>query len=113
MKCILTIDIAHPPLSSTEAETVLNQSLQEIRLSPKLRILKVIHGYGSQGTGGSLKTVVKNWIHTHHKSIISSIDGEELTPTNPQVQVLSAECDIMPGKDLGGPNEGITIVWVT
>lgn len=113
MKSLMTVDIAHPPMRSEEAERLLDESLRKIRLSSHLRIMKIIHGYGSKGTGGALKTVVKNWVHQHHDNIISSIDGEQLTPFNPQVQVLSAECNMSPEKDLGAPNEGITIVWVS
>src|SRR6266849_1258475 len=109
----MTVDIAHPALPAEQAEEVLDESLRKIRLSPHLRVLKVIHGYGSHGAGGSLKTTVKNWVHRHRHEIISSIDGENLTPLNSQVQVLSAECQLSPEKDLGGPNDGVTIVWIT
>jgi hypothetical protein len=113
VKFLMTVDIAHPALPARHAEEVLDESLRKVRLSPHLRVLKVIHGYGSHGTGGTLKTTVKNWIHKHRHEIISSIDGEDLTPLNAQVQVLAAECQLSLSKDLGAPNEGVTIVWIT
>ncbi len=113
MKSLMTIDIAHPPLPGADAETMLDESLRKIRLSSNLRILKVIHGYGSQGQGGTLKTVTKNWIHKNKRRIISAIDGGDLSLMNPNVQVLLAECDLSAQKDFDVPNEGVTIVWVT
>ena len=113
MKALMTIDIAHPPRAGADAETMLDEALIKIRLSSTLRVLKIIHGYGSHGSGGTLKTVVKNWIHTNKHKIILSIDGEHLSPSNANVQVLLAECDFSTNTEFLSPNEGITIVWIT
>ena len=113
MKNLMTVDVARLPLNGADAEAMLDESLKKIRHSPHLHILKVVHGDGSHGRGATLKTVVKNWIQKNQARIISSIDGAELSPTNPHVQVLLAECNLTGRTDFASPNEGITIVWVS
>ena len=44
-----TVDIAHPPLTAQKAEQVLDEALQTIRSYPLGRVLKIIHGKGSNG----------------------------------------------------------------
>lgn len=104
------IDIAHPPLSPAEAEAVLDNTLRSIVLSPDSRVVKIIHGYGSSGKGGSLKTVVRNWAYTHRDRIREILDGENLSPFNPVVQSLIASCNVTLS-DIGPANEGVTVLW--
>ncbi|MBI5215534.1 MAG: Smr/MutS family protein [Ignavibacteriae bacterium] len=112
MNIIYTIDIAHPPLSSDEAEHVLSSSLRKVQSSSHFRVLKIIHGYGSGGRGGTLKTVVQNWIHGNRGRMKLSIDGMNIHPFDASVQRLCAECHLTASNDLGEPNKGITIVWI-
>ena len=109
----MTIDIAHPPLNEREAEAALDESLKKIRLSSSLRVLRIIHGFGSLGSPGAQKAIVKNWLETNRNKIISYINGEDLSTTNANVQVLLAECDLPASNDFLYPNGEITIVWVT
>lgn len=113
MKSLMTIDIAHPPQSGADAEEMLDEALKTVRLSKTLRVLKIIHGYGSRGSGGTLKTVVQNWVHTNKHKLILSIDGKDLSASNSNVQVMVAECDFSSTADFLSPNEGVTIVWIT
>lgn len=112
MDTILVVDVAHPPLHPERAEGILNDALRKIRLSSHLRILKIIHGYGSSGKGGNLKTTVKNWIYNNRKRIKCSINGEQVETFDTDVIELAAECDISLRDDLGFANEGMTIIWV-
>ncbi|MBI1805410.1 MAG: Smr/MutS family protein [Ignavibacteriae bacterium] len=112
MNIIYTLDIAHPPLPGAEAEAVLDEALRKAHLSSSLRVIKIIHGFGSSGKGGTLKTLVRNWMYRQRARIKSSIPGEYLTPFNPVVQELAATLDLSISKDFGAPNEGITILWV-
>ena len=109
MKSILTLDIAHPPLRGAEAEAMLDQTFRSARLSSSIKIIKVIHGYGSSGKGGTLKTLVRNWGFTNRHRIKVAIEGENLSPFNPQVQTLVVECNLNSSQDLGIPSEGFTI----
>jgi hypothetical protein len=110
MFSIQTIDIAHPPLPPAEAEAMLDSTLRSISLSPDRRVLKIIHGYGSSGKGGSLKTVVRNWAYTHRDRILEILDGENFSPFNPVVQRLIASYNLTMS-DIGQANEGVTILW--
>jgi len=112
MNLILTIDIAHPPLPAAEAEAVLDEALRKIQLSSSLRILKIVHGFGSSGRGGSLKTMARNWAFVHRTRFKTLIPGEDLSPFNPVIQELSAECEVAISADLGASNDGVTILWV-
>ncbi|MBI3194633.1 MAG: Smr/MutS family protein [Ignavibacteriae bacterium] len=112
MNIVYTIDIAHPPLSGDEAEHVLGSALRKVQSSPHFRILKIIHGYGSGGRGGTLKTVVQNWIHVNRTKIKSSVEGVNINPFDATVQRLCAECHLVASNDLGEPNKGVTIVWI-
>jgi len=112
MSCISTIDIAHPPLSAEQAETVLDESLRTIQRSSHSRILKVIHGYGSGGKGGTLKTVVQNWTYKYRTKFRAIMDGERISPFDPEIQRMATECNLCIQSDIGSTNNGITIIWV-
>jgi len=90
---------------------MLNDTLRTFSLSSQQRVLKIIHGYGSGGKGGSLKTLVRNWAFMHQKRIREIIDGENLSPFNPVIQELIAETKLTLS-DIGPPNEGVTILWI-
>lgn len=113
MKSLLTVDIAHPPLGEVEAGAMLDEALSKIRSSGSLRVMKIIHGYGALGTPAAQKAIVEDWLADNRSKYISSISGEELTSSNPEVQVLLAECDLPETNDFKYPNGEITIVWVT
>lgn len=91
---------------------MLDESLKRIELSRILRVLKVIHGYGSKGRGGTLKILVKNWTYQRRNKIKLFIDGENLDPFHPQAQMLASECGLSVTNDLGPATEGVTIIWV-
>jgi hypothetical protein len=113
LKSLLTVDIAHPPLRDAEAVAALDDALRRIRASSSLRVMKIIHGYGALGTPAPLKGVVASWLGANQGKIISFINGEEISVTNPKVQVLLAECDIPASNDFLYPNGEITLVWVS
>jgi hypothetical protein len=109
---ILTLDIAHPPLRSDAAEIVLDESLRKAKNFSLYRVLKIVHGYGSGGKGGTLKTVVRNWVYKNQSNIKYAIDGEQISPFNPLVQEMCIACNLQLSKDFGIPNKGVTIIWV-
>ena len=113
MNSLMTVDLAHCSLTGADPEALLDESLKKIRHSENLHVLKVIHGSEREGRGGGLKSLVTNWVRKNRKKIISSIDGAELSSTNPHVQVLLAECGFSGQKDFDAPDKGVTIVWVT
>ena len=106
----MTIDIAHPPLPGPQAEDALDEALRTALRSNSVRVVKIIHGYGSGGTGGALRTVARNWAYRNRARLHASIPGEEIT--SGEGLRLAAACGLTPTGDLGGDNPGVTILWV-
>ena len=91
---------------------MLDQALRDVQLSTTLRIIYIIHGYGSQGKGvGVLKTLVKNWAYSNRQQIKTTIYGEEISPFHPLTQSMVSVCGISFG-DISSANQGTTILWV-
>jgi hypothetical protein len=112
MNSLHTVDIAHPPLRSADAERVLDELLRVIRGSGQLRGLKIIHGYGKSGSGGLLKQVVLNWAYNNRGWIKSVIPGEQYSVHDALTQKMRAQIGQEPDADLDAANPGMTIIWV-
>jgi len=109
---LYTLDVAHPPRHPDIVEDSLLDAWERVRNSPALRLIKVIHGYGSGGKGGSTKEVVRNWLFRRRDRFRGIVYGEDYTPANAQVQQIRTEMGHYSDSDLTFPNPGITIVWV-
>ncbi len=109
---ILTVDVAHPPMRQEEVEETLRAALSRLNNLPGASILKIIHGYGSSGKGGTTKEVVLNWTYKNRSRFRSVIKGEEYTPFHQDVQRLRRELGLFDDIDLRAPNPGITVCWV-
>jgi hypothetical protein len=83
-----------------------------VRNSPSLRILKIIHGYGSGGKGSATKDVVRNWIFRNTNKFKQAIDGENYSLYNASTQEMRKQIGDYADTDLGSGNAGVTIVWV-
>lgn len=112
MSPILTIDVAHPPRHPDVVEKELLDAWSNVRNSSSLRILKIIHGHGSTGKGGSTRDVVRNWTFRNRKRFRTTIEGEAYTLFDADVQKMRAEVGQYNDTDLGHMNPGITVVWV-
>ncbi len=80
-----------------------------------VRVLKVIHGYGSSGKGGVLCVGLRKSFKLRKKEgvIKESIAGEQFTIFNDSVLTLLEAVPEMRGDpDLNATNEGITILWL-
>lgn len=109
---LYTIDIAHPPRHPARAEEELHDAWQIVRTSPSLHILKVIHGYGSSGQGGSTRTLARNWAFTHRTRFRAIINGEDYTVFDSTTQQMRQETGSFDDPDLTRGNSGILIIWV-
>jgi hypothetical protein len=107
-----TIDIAHPPRHPDRAEEALQAAWQKVRSSSTLRILKIIHGYGSSGRGGSTHMLARNWAFTHRARFKAVIDGEEYTLFDATTQQMRRETGAYDDADLAHGNKGILVIWV-
>lgn len=80
-----------------------------------VKVLKVIHGYGSSGKGGVLCVGLRKSFKLRKKEgvIKESIAGEEFSIFNDSVlTMLEAVPEMRGDLDLNATNEGITILWL-
>jgi len=107
-----TLDIAHPPMRSEDAELLLDQSLRQMSTGSTVRALKIVHGYGSKGTSSILKSVVTDWTHKRRSTVRAIISGPEYSVYNSTTQSMRKECGQIADADLESANPGITILWI-
>ena len=91
--------------------------LEEIRKSRRegVRILKIIHGYGSSGKGGTLNHGLRKSFALRKKEgvIKDFFPGESFTIFNPVVlELLEAVPELRADPDLSTTNEGVTVLWL-
>ena len=89
----------------------------EIRKSKRdgVRVLKIIHGYGSSGKGGTLQHGLRKSFALRKKEgvIKDFIPGENFTIFNPVVlDLLQCVPDLRADPDLSNTNEGVTVLWL-
>jgi hypothetical protein len=106
------LDVAHPPRSAEAVEEELLRAWEEVRHSPTWRVIKVVHGYGSTGRGGTGKEVVRNWAFRNRTRMRGTIDGEQYGYSNAPTQGLLKEIGSLGDPDLDAGNRGITLLWV-
>ena len=95
-----------------EAVSRMNLGLQELRVS-RVKTVKLIHGYGSSGTGGRIRTGVRNELAAmkRRKQIKDFIPGEDFGPLDAASRTLAESgTAITRDPDWGRMNHGITIV---
>ena len=95
-----------------EAISRMNMGLQELRVSQE-KLVKLIHGYGSTGTGGKIRTGVRNELAAmkRKKLIRDFIPGEDFGPLDAASRKLAESSTTIPrDPDWGRMNPGITIV---
>jgi hypothetical protein len=109
---LLTIDVAHPPRHPDAVESALLDAWESVRNSPTLRVVKIIHGYGSGGKGGATRELVRNWAFRQRGRFRGIINGEDYSLLDPSTQDIRREIGQFPDSDLTMPNPGVTIIWV-
>ena len=91
--------------------------IEEIRTAKRegVKVLKVIHGYGSSGKGGKLNFGLrKSFALRKQEGVIKDfIAGEDFSIFNPTVlALLEAVPELRGDPDLNVTNEGVTILWL-
>jgi hypothetical protein len=91
--------------------------IAELRAAKRegVRVLKVIHGYGSTGKGGRLCVGLRKSFGLRRKEgvIREFIPGEDFEVFDQTTLKLLEEVPEMRGDcDLGRMNEGVTVVWI-
>ena len=109
---VLTVDLGHPPRPAARVEADLEALLMKVRNSHQYRAIKVIHGYGSHGRGGSTRETVRDWAYNARKRLRATITGESYGIFDDDTQEMRDECGKIDDHDLNSANSGITILWV-
>lgn len=95
-----------------EAIRRMNAGLRSARAGGA-RVVKLIHGYGSSGTGGKIRTAVATELANKKRSgeIKEYVRGEDFTPFSDSCRrVLDLVPELQKDKDYLRCNQGITIV---
>ena len=77
--------------------------------------VKLIHGYGSSGSGGKIKTAVQRELAKYKSAgkIREFVAGENFTPFDSTTQrIIAAYPDITRDSDYLKTNQGITIILI-
>ena len=77
-------------------------------------VLKLIHGYGSTGTGGDIRIAVQKRLYemAQNGEIRACIYGENWSKSNEEAwKLMQAQSDLKNDSDVGRGNRGITIVF--
>jgi hypothetical protein len=97
-----------------EARRMVIQEIREAKRA-RMRVLKIIHGYGSSGTGGRLGTGLRKSFTLRKKErvIVDYIPGEDFSIFQPATMaLLEAVPELKGDPDLNQANEGITVLWL-
>ena len=106
----LNLEEGMPVIS--EALKRMNLGIQELRVS-RVKAAKLIHGYGSTGRGGGIRTAVRQELAAmkRKKQISGFIAGEDFGPTDEASRRLAEQQrSVTRDPDYGRMNHGITIV---
>ncbi len=96
----------------SEALKRLELGLQTMRHS-RVRVVKLIHGYGSTGRGGEIRAGVRKELAVmkRRRQIREFIPGEDFGPTDPASRALVEQDNtVNRDRDYGRINHGITVV---
>ena len=80
-----------------------------------VRVLKVIHGYGSSGQGGALRVGLRKSFKLRKKEgvIRDFVAGEVFSIFEPAtLSLLEAVPEVRGDPDLNATNEGVTLLWL-
>lgn len=109
---ILTVDLGHPPRPPAKVEAELTNLLSDVRNSRDYRVLKIVHGYGSHGLGGTTRETVRDWAYRFRRHFRAVINGEDYSIFDDETQDMRDECGQLEDPDLSQSNPGITILCI-
>lgn len=98
-----------------QAEILVKNNLETFRRKG-LKAFKIIHGYGSTGKGGALRTGLRNYLTQLKKAkiIADFIPGEDWSVFDETTRkVLDLNDEFRKDSDLGKMNSGITIIVIS
>lgn len=112
METILTINLEIGLPTGDVAVGQMRAALRSAK-SQKITVLKLIHGYGSSGKGGVIRTRVRTELTKLQKDgqVRAFIKGEDFSPFDEGARMALAICpQLSRDRDYTRYNHGITIV---
>jgi hypothetical protein len=109
-KAVINLERGQPNVES--AMTRLRLELSTMRRIG-IKTIKIIHGYGSTGPGGSIRLATHQYLHEqiNDKKIKAFCPGEQFGPfENAGRQIITLVPALRQDQDWGHQNDGITIV---
>lgn len=107
-----TVDVGHANMTSREALVTLENALDEAQ-AQSVRVLLIIHGYGSTGYRGVIRRAVRAACRTWQLEgrIRFWLPGERLRPGAELAAVLRQDVpEVVKGPHWNAENPGITVV---
>ena len=101
----LNLELGYP--SVDQALRWLSAELEAAR-KMNTPLIKLIHGYGSSGKGGRLRTACRTWLRQQE---LCFLPGEEFSIFNQEARRWLALCPrLRQDRDLDAENRGVTFV---
>jgi hypothetical protein len=114
MPLLRTFNVEEGLPSLEEARKLVIEEIRRVKGSG-IRVLKVIHGYGSSGKGGKLCTGLRKSFRLRKKEAVirDFVAGEDFSIfDNRTLTLLEAVPELRGDPDLNATNEGVTVVWL-
>jgi hypothetical protein len=80
-----------------------------------VQAVKIIHGYGSSGTGGTLRFAIRGYLRQmkDRGEIALFVNGESFSQFEERSRaLLKIAPELILDRDLGGGNKGVTLVLI-
>ena len=114
MSAIRTFNVEAGLPTLEDARRLVIEEIKQAKRD-RARVLKVIHGYGSSGTGGKLRVGLRKsfGLRKKERAIRDFITGEDFSIFNDTVlALLESVPELRSDPDLNATNEGVTILWL-
>lgn len=98
-----------------QAEILVKNNLETYRRKGA-KVFKIIHGYGSTGKGGALRTGIRDYLTQlkRAKIIADFVAGEDWSVFNDTTRkILDLDNSFRKDSDLGKMNSGVTIIVIS
>lgn len=109
IKCV-NIESGMPTVTVAERKILFEISTAK---REQVKVLKIIHGYGSSGVGGALKTAAGRLLAQKKKEglIKSFVSGDEWNIFSQSARTIMESCEeARKDPDLGNYNSGVTLI---
>lgn len=115
MDNIKSINVESGLYACDEALALIENEIEVLSLDPNVKILKVIHGYGSSGSGGAIKSSLPNLLKRLVKlnKIEDFIENNKFGALNAKYKKYTKLYpSLLLDSDLQNLNAGITLIFL-